>query len=157
MTTFANITCSTLLVSMLIAGADAGFRVRGGGASGVSRISARGVLKVRPHTKSGGVVNFRSDIRKVGGGGGGGQFASGPIRKVGGRDSLQVRYEKWGGGGGDSLQTKSGGGGGGQSTSGPIYEKWGGGGGGGGGQSTSGPIPLFGTQKISTCTYLRTT
>ena len=37
--------------------------------SGVSRISARGVLKVRPHTKSGG------------GGGGGG--ASGPI------------YEKW--------------------------------------------------------------
>ena len=29
-----------------------------------------------------------------------------------------------------------------------------GGGGGGGGQSTSGPIPLFGTQKISTCTYV---
>ena len=53
--------------------------------SGVSRISARGVLKVRPHTKSGGggAVHFRSDIRKVGGGGGG-QFASGPIRKVGG-------------------------------------------------------------------------
>ena len=43
--------------------------------SGVSRISARGVLKVRPHTKSGG-------------GGGGGQSTSGPI------------YEKWGGGGG---------------------------------------------------------
>ena len=87
-----------------ILGADAGFRVRGG-ASGVSRISARGVLKVRPHTKSGG------------GGGGGG--ASGPI------------YEKWGGGGGRALQvryTKSGGGGG---ASGPIYEKWGGGGGGG--------------------------
>ena len=38
--------------------------------SGVSRISARGVLKVRPHTKSGG----------------GGQSTSGPI------------YEKWGGG-----------------------------------------------------------
>ena len=54
---------------------------------GVSRISARGVLKVRPHTKSGG-------------GGGGGQFASGPIRKVGGGNSLRVRYEKWGGGGG---------------------------------------------------------
>ena len=39
---------------------------------GVSRISARGVLKVRPHTKSGGggggAVHFRSDIRKVGGG-----------------------------------------------------------------------------------------
>ena len=42
----------------------------------MSRISARGVLKVRPHTKSGG------------GGGGGGQSTSGPI------------YEKWGGGGG---------------------------------------------------------
>ena len=51
--------------------------------SGVSRISARGVLKVRPDTKSGG------------GGGGGVQFASGPIQKVGG-NSLQVRYEKWG-------------------------------------------------------------
>ena len=74
------------------AGADAGFRVRGG-ASGVSRISARGVLKVRPHTKSvgggggasgpiyekwGGGGRFRSDIGKVGGGGGGGG-ASGPI------------------------------------------------------------------------------
>ena len=40
--------------------------------SGVSRISARGVLKVRPHTKS------------ENGGGGGGGGASGPI------------YEKWG-------------------------------------------------------------
>ena len=69
-------------------------------------------------------------IRKVGGGGGGGGGgASGPI------------YEKWGWGRG-------------MSTSGPIYEKCGGGG--GGGQSASGPIPLFGTQKISTCTYLRT-
>ena len=62
-------------------------------ASGVSRISARGVLKVRPHTKSGGgggggggVLQLRSDIRKVGGGGGGG--------------ALQVRYTKSGGGGG---------------------------------------------------------
>ena len=72
------------------AGADAGFRVRGG-ASGVSRISARGVLKVRPHTKSGGggggggegTIRFRSNT-KSGGGGGGGQFTSGPIRKVGG-------------------------------------------------------------------------
>ena len=45
----------------------------GGSASGVSRISARGVLKVRPHTKSGG-----------GGGGGGGS-------------PLQVRYTKVGG------------------------------------------------------------
>ena len=41
--------------------------------SGVSRISARGVLKVRPHTKSGG-----------GGGGGGGHSASGPIPFRGG-------------------------------------------------------------------------
>ena len=60
----------------------------GGSASGVSRISARGVLKVRPHTKSGrggGAVHFRSDIRKWG---------------EGGANSLQVRYEKWGGGGG---------------------------------------------------------
>ena len=92
------------------------------------------MLKVRPHTKSGGgTVHFRSDIRKVGGGGGnslqvryekwggGGQFASGSIRKVcvcvcvgGGVNSLRVRYEKWrgGGGGGNSLQVR--------------YEKWGG-------------------------------
>ena len=130
-----------------VPGADAGFTVRGGGASGVSRISARGVLKVRPHTKSGG-------------------GASGPI------------YETWGGGGG------GGGGGGAGGASDPIYEKWGGGGGGGvrfrsdirkvgggggggalqvrctksggGGHYASGPIPL-GTQKISTCTYLRVT
>ena len=99
----------TSSISRFLPGADAGFRVRGG-ASGVSRISARGVLKVRPHTKSGG-----------GGGGGGG--ASGPI------------YEKWGGGGLQVRYTKSGG---------------------GGGHSASGPIPL-GTQKISTCTYLRAT
>ena len=42
--------------------------------NGVSRISARGVLRVRPHTKSGGGGGggrFRSDIRKVGWGGGG--------------------------------------------------------------------------------------
>ena len=77
-------------------GADAGFRVRGG-ASGASRISARGVLKVRPHTKSGG------------GGGGGG--TSGPIYEKWGGRGLQVRYTKSGG----ALQvqyTKSGGGGG---------------------------------------------
>ena len=71
------------------------------------------MLKVRPHTKSGG-------------GGGGGP---GP---------LQVRYTKSGGGGGGALQVR--------------YTKSGGGG--GGGHSASGPIPL-GTQKISTCTYLR--
>ena len=50
--------------------------------SGVSRISARGVLKVRPHTKSGG---------GGGGGGEGGRFRS-DIRKVGGAIPLQVRY-----------------------------------------------------------------
>ena len=67
------------------------------------------VIKVRPHTKSGGALQvrytkseggggrFRSDIRKVRGGGGGG--------------ALQVRY------------TKSEGGGGGGGASGPIYEK----------------------------------
>ena len=68
----------------------------------------------------------------------GGCLRSGPIQKVGG--ALQVRYTKSGGGGG----------GGGGCTSGPIYEKW------EGGHSASGPIPL-GTQKISTCTYLRAT
>ena len=64
---------------------------------GVSRISARGVLKVRPHTKSGG----------EGGGGGGG-------------NSLQVR-----GGGGGAIRfgsdTKSGGGGGGFGTKKILY------------------------------------
>ena len=65
--------------------------------SGVSRISASRVLKVRPHTKNGGgAVHFRSDIRKVGGGG---------IRF---RSDMKSGWE----------------GGGGQSTSGPIYEKW---------------------------------
>ena len=53
----------------------------GGGGSGVSRISAREVLKVRPDTKSGG-----------GGGGGGVQFASGPIRKVGGLCLAHSKY-----------------------------------------------------------------
>ena len=50
-----------------------------GQSSGVSRISARGVLKVRPDTKSvcvcvwgGGVQSTSGPIRKVGGGGGGG-------------------------------------------------------------------------------------
>ena len=103
----------------------------------------RGVLKVRPHTKSGGGGGaLQVGYTKSGGGGGGG----------GGR-ALQVRYTKSGGGWG---------GGGGGGASGPIYEKWGGGGGAsdpiyekwGGGHSASGPIPL-GTQKISTCTYLR--
>ena len=117
------------------AGADAGFRVRGGRKWRIQDFSE--VLKVRPHTKSGGGGGgggFRSDIRKVGGGG---RFRS-DIRKVGG-----------GGGGGGA--------------SGPIYEKWRGGRFrfnirkvGGGGHSASGPIPLR-TQKISTCTYLRAT
>ena len=81
----------------LTAGADAGFRVRGG-ASGVSRISGGGGC-------------LRSDpIQKVEGGGGGG--ASGPI------------YEKWGGGGRFRSDIRKvggrGGGGGGHSASGPI-------------------------------------
>ena len=52
-----------MCASVCGAGADAGFRVRGG-ASVVSRISARGVLKVRPHPiyeKWGGPFRFRSD------------------------------------------------------------------------------------------------
>ena len=89
----------------------------------------------------------------------GGCLRSGPIRKVcGGQSTSGPIYEKWGVG--DSpLQvryTKSGGGGGGGGGDSPLqvrYTKSGG----GGGQSTSGPIPLFGTQKISKCTYLRTT
>ena len=67
---------------------------------------------------------------------------------MGGGGALQVRYTKSGGGEGGHFRSdirKVGGGG----ASGPIYEKWG-----GGGHSASGPIPL-GTQKISTCTYLR--
>ena len=78
-------------------------------------------------------------------------------------------YEKWGGGGGGGgairfrSDTKSRGpvhfrsdirkvgGGGGQFASGPIRKV------GGGGHSASGPIPLFGTQIIYTCTYLRAT
>ena len=46
---------------------------------GVSRISVRGVLKARPHTRSGG---------------GGGQFASGPIRKVGGGGDTFVWHKE---------------------------------------------------------------
>ena len=100
-------------------------------------------------------------IRKVGGGGGeqstsgsiyekcggGGQFASGPIRKVGGGG---------GGGGGAPVRFRSdmrkvGGGGGGGGGS-PLQIRYTKSGGGGGGHSASGLIPLFGTQKISTCT-----
>ena len=61
----------------------------------------------------------------------GGCLRSGPIRKVGE--------------------------GGGVSASGPIYEKWGGGGGGAFRFRSDTFVPLFGTQKISTCTYLRAT
>ena len=59
-----------------------------------------GVLKVRPHTKSGGAVHFRSDIRKVGGGGGGGgaiRFRS-DTKSGGGGGASGLIYEKWGGG-----------------------------------------------------------
>ena len=54
-------------------------------ASGVSRISARGVLKVRPDTKTGG------------GGGGGLLSVSGPIRNAGGGGvccRFLARYER---------------------------------------------------------------
>ena len=55
----------------------------------------------------------------------------------GGCSSLQVRYEKWGGGGGGAVRfrsdMKSGGGGGGCSLLQVRYEKWG---------------PLFGAQQI---------
>ena len=87
-----------------------------GAERGVSRISARGVLKVTKsgggaggsplqvrYTKSGGGGQFASGpgggafasgpIRKVEGGGGGGQFASGPIRKVGGGGGVVLHKE----------------------------------------------------------------
>ena len=54
--------------------------------SGVSRISARGVLKLRPDTKSGGggggAVGFWPGTKS--GGGGGVLSVSGPVRKAGG-------------------------------------------------------------------------
>ena len=67
------------------------------------------MLKVRPHTKSGGVVHFRPIYEKcVWGGGGGGQSTSGPIYEKcvcvggggGGGQSTSGRYTKSGGGGG---------------------------------------------------------
>ena len=66
------ITILVLHWALRSSGADAGFRVRGG-ASGVSRISAKGELKVRPHTKRGGGGASRLQVRytKSGGGGGG--------------------------------------------------------------------------------------
>ena len=96
---------------------------------GVSRISARGVLKVRPHTKSGG-----------GGGGGGsplqvrytksgGQSTSGPIYEKWGGSPLQVPYTKSGGGAvhfRSDIRKVGGGGGGRQFASGPIRKVGGG-------------------------------
>ena len=124
------------------AGADAGFRVRGG-ASGVSRISAR-CLRSGPIQKVGGGGGGGLQVRYTKSGGGGGGGPSGPI------------YEKWGGGGGggrfrSDIRKVEGGGGALQ-----VQYTKSGGGGGGGGHSASGPIPLR-TQKISTCTYLRAT
>ena len=87
--------------------------------SGVSRISARGVLKLRPDTKSG-------EGGGGGGGGGGVLSVSCPIRKAGGGVGGEccrflARYEKRGGGGGEGCcrflarykKRKGGGGGGG--------------------------------------------
>ena len=90
--------------------------------SGVSWISARGVLKLRPITKSGGgVLSVLVRYEKRGGGGGGGG---------GGCCRFLVRYEKrWGGGGGGAVSfwpdTKSRGGGWGGvlSVSGPIQAR----------------------------------
>ena len=66
---------------------------------------------------------------------------SGPIQKVGGGASVPI-YEKWGGGGALQVRyTKSGG---------ALQVRY----------TKSGAIPLqipLGTQKISTCTYLRAT
>ena len=71
----------------------------GGGRQWRIQDFSKGVLKVRPHTKSGGGGGGGGSPLQVlyaksgGGGGGGGQSASGPIRKVGGGASpLQVRY-----------------------------------------------------------------
>ena len=82
---------------------------------GVSRISARWVLKVRPHTKSGGAIHFRSDTKSGGvqslttGGGGGGQFV---YDGGGGGGGCAVAYD--GGRGGQSAYDGGGGGGGGR-------------------------------------------
>ena len=87
-------------------------------------------------------------IQKSGGGGGGGGHFRSDIRKVGGGGGASGPiYEKWGGGGALQVRyTKSGGGGGGGGRFRSDIRKWGGG---GGGHSASGPIPL-GTQKIPT-------
>ena len=60
---------------------------------------------VARYEKGGWAVYFRSDIRKVGGQfasgplrkvGGGGQFASGPLRKVGGGSDVSSPIGVWG-------------------------------------------------------------
>ena len=108
-----------------------------------------------PDTKRGGGQSTSGSIYEKWVGGGGGQFASGrlrnvegqfascPLRKVGwggGGNSLQVHYEKWGGG---AIRfrsiTKSGGGGGGQFASGSLRKV-----GGGGRQFASGPLRKVG-------------
>ena len=82
--------------------------------SGVSRISARGVLKVRPHMKrnvggggggGGGAIRFRSDTKSGGGGGGGGQSASGPIPLFGTQLSLIINSYNFDRGGCSSTQS----------------------------------------------------
>ena len=88
---------------------------------GVSRISARWVLKVRPHTKSGGAIHFRSDTK------------SGGVQSLttGGGGAVRLRR---GGGGGGGVQSLTTGGGGGS----PLTT---GGGGGGGGGRPRPPLP----------------
>ena len=89
-----------------MAGADAGFRVRGGAPVAYPGFQREGCLRSGPIRKVGGGGasgpiyekweggrRFRSDIRKVGGGGG---------------EALLVRYTKSGGGGGGGHSAASG-------------------------------------------------
>ena len=153
---------------------------RGVRKTNVDLTSGRWPRWVARYEKGGWAVHFRADIRKVGGGGGGGairfrsitksgvggqfasgplrkvgggQFASGPLRKVGGGgggNSLQVHYEKWGGGGAIRFRsiTKSGGGGG-QFASGPLRKV--------GGRDVSSPIGVWGKAPEASQAGTRTT
>ena len=69
---------------------------RGVRKTNVDLTSGRWLRWVARYEKGGWAVHFRADIRKVGGGGGGGGGGA-----VG--NSLQVHYEKWGGGNSQKL------------------------------------------------------
>ena len=101
-------------------------------------------LQVR-YTKSGGGGGGNSLQVHYEKWGGGGQFASGPLRKVGGGAICFRSITKSGGGGGGGQFTlgplrKVGGGGGGGNSLQVHYEKWGG----GGGHFASGPLQNVG-------------